>query len=74
MPPESPRTLEVKLHACAAYATQLGFQFGGEQSMRELLVNFAADEARRLGSPSPAAETFLLPPEAEAARLSFPQA
>ena len=67
-------TLEVKLHACAAYATQLGFQFGGEQSMRELLANFAADEARRLGSPSPAAETFLLPPEADAARLSFPRA
>jgi LmbE family N-acetylglucosaminyl deacetylase len=67
-------TLEVKLHACAACAAQLGFQFGGEQSMRELLVNFAGDEARRLSSPSPAAQTFLFPPEAETARLNFPQA
>jgi LmbE family N-acetylglucosaminyl deacetylase len=67
-------TLEVKLHACGAYATQLGFQFGGELSMRELLANFAANEARRLGSSSPAAETFLLTPEPEAARLNFPQA
>jgi LmbE family N-acetylglucosaminyl deacetylase len=29
--------LERKLHACAAYATQLGFQFGGEAAMRAAL-------------------------------------
>ena len=62
-------TLEVKLHACAAYATQLGFQFGGEENMRDLLASFAADEARRLGSPSSAIETFLIPPETDATSL-----
>lgn len=60
------QTLDTKLHACAAYATQLGFQFGGEGGMRELLTHFAADEARRLGSPNLAAETFLLLPSLDA--------
>ena len=64
-------TLETKLHACAAYATQLGFQFGSEEGMRKTLADFAADEARRLGSPSSAVEAFLLPPEAGATSL-FP--
>ena len=61
------QTLDTKLHACAAYATQLGFQFGGEEGMRELLTDFAADEARRLGSPHTAAEAFLLPSPLDAA-------
>lgn len=61
-------TLDAKIHACAAYATQIGFQFGGEEGMRELLAGFAADEARRFDSPSPAAETFLLSRETDAAR------
>lgn len=61
----------VKLHACAAYATQLGIQSGGEEGMRKTLAGFAADEARRLGSPSTAVETFLQPLEVDAARLTF---
>lgn len=55
-------TLDAKLRASAAYATQLGFQFGGEGGMRETLSGFAAAEARRLGAPSGAAEALLAPP------------
>ena len=54
-------TLGAKLAACAAYTTQLGFQFGGEESMREGLTAFAAAEARRLGASTAAAEALLLP-------------
>ena len=54
-------TLEAKLAACAAYTTQLGFQFGGEGNMREALAAFAAAEARRLGSRTTAAEAVLSP-------------
>lgn len=67
-------TRHIKLHACAAYTTQLGFQFGGEEGMRKTLAGFAADEARRLGSPTTAVETLLLPPGANAARLDFSRA
>ena len=38
-------TLPRKLSACAAYATQLGFQFGGESAMREALTGLARAEA-----------------------------
>ena len=59
-------TLDVKLRASAAYATQLGFQFGGEGGMRETLSGFAAAEARRLGLPPGAvAEALMLPPTGE---------
>lgn len=54
-------TLHTKLHACAAYATQLGFQFGGEEAMQRTLADFAATEARRLGSPARFAEALLMP-------------
>ncbi len=50
--------LETKLEACAAYPTQLGFQFGGEKKMHEALSRFAAAEAGRMGHPG-AAEAFL---------------
>ena len=50
------QTLEAKLNACAAYATQLGFQFGGEAAMRTLLRDLAAQVAD--GSPPTAAEAF----------------
>ena len=53
-------TLEAKLRASAAYRTQLGFQFGGEEGMRETLSNFAAAEASRLGLPSGAAAEALM--------------
>ena len=38
-------TLGRKLDACAAYATQLGFQFGGEAKMRDTLTALARDAA-----------------------------
>ena len=41
--------LAAKLDAVAAYASQLGFQFGGEPRMREALTGLARAEARRLG-------------------------
>jgi LmbE family N-acetylglucosaminyl deacetylase len=43
-----------KLSACAAYATQLGFQFGGVERMRDALSAFADDEGRRCGAAGPA--------------------
>lgn len=51
-------SLETKLDACAAYSTQLGFQFGGEKEMRETLARFASEEARRMGRTEPT-EAFL---------------
>ncbi len=50
-----------KLDACAAYASQLGFQFGGEAAMREQLTAFAEAEGRRLDAGGPA-ESLLEPP------------
>jgi glycosyltransferase involved in cell wall biosynthesis/sugar phosphate isomerase/epimerase/LmbE family N-acetylglucosaminyl deacetylase len=55
--PQLPR----KLDACAAYASQLGFQFGGEAAMREQLTAFAEAEGRRLDAGGPA-EGLLEPP------------
>ena len=52
--------LDAKLRACAAYATQVGYQFGrdvdgpAEAALRERLVAFARDEGRRLGADGPA--------------------
>lgn len=43
--------LEAKLAACAAYATQLGFQFNGEGAMRAALRSFARDETSRFSIP-----------------------
>jgi hypothetical protein len=48
--PTSPSSARSRWPPAGGGATQLGFQFGGEQSMRELLANFAANEARRPGS------------------------
>lgn len=53
-------TMETKVRACSAYASQLGFQFGGEGKMRDALTDFAAAEARRLGSGFGVAEAFSL--------------
>jgi len=52
-------TLAPKLDACAAYSTQIGFQFGGEEPMRREISGFAAAEARRLGVRWGVAEAFL---------------
>lgn len=49
-----PAQLRRKLDACAAYASQLGFQFGGEAAMRATLRAFAEDEGRRLHAGGPA--------------------
>ncbi len=56
--------LAAKLAACAAYASQLGFQFGGEVAMRGCLRRFARAEAARLGSTAELAEAMLVSPEA----------
>jgi LmbE family N-acetylglucosaminyl deacetylase len=53
--------LDRKLDACAAYATQLGFQFGGETAMRLALREFADSEGRRLSAGGPA-EALAVPP------------
>ena len=45
--------LAAKLDACAAYRTQLAFQFGGEAAMREKLTAFAIDEGRAAGLEGP---------------------
>lgn len=53
--------LDRKLDACAAYATQLGFQFGGETAMRHALREHAHSEGRRLRAAGPA-EALADPP------------
>ncbi len=46
--------LRIKLDACAAYRTQLGFQFGGEAAMRAKLAAFAeAEGGERFGGAAP---------------------
>jgi LmbE family N-acetylglucosaminyl deacetylase len=57
--------LHRKLDACAAYATQLGFQFGGERAMRRALRQLAQSEGRRLGAGGPA-EALAVPPSRSA--------
>ena len=58
--------LRMKLDGCAAYRSQIGFQFGSTRRMRAALATFAFDEGRaaRLGQP---AERFMAC--AQAARL-----
>jgi LmbE family N-acetylglucosaminyl deacetylase len=41
--------LDAKLRGAAAYASQIGFQFGGEAKMRDALTGFARAEGRRNG-------------------------
>lgn len=54
-------TLARKIAGCAAYTTQLGFQFGGARSLHEKLSAFHDAEAARLGI-AVAAEALLVPP------------
>lgn len=61
--------LERKLDACAAYTTQLGFQFGGADAMREQLTAFHAAEGRRLGLDGPAEGLVEPPPDPRRERL-----
>ncbi len=53
--------LDRKLDACAAYGSQLGFQFGGEAAMRDTLAAFAAAEGARLGAGAGAPAEALAP-------------
>ncbi|RZS90783.1 LmbE family N-acetylglucosaminyl deacetylase [Motilibacter rhizosphaerae] len=52
-------SLQAKEDACTCYASQLGFQFGGEPGMRAAVRTLALDEGRRLGLP--ATEAFAQP-------------
>lgn len=54
--------LVAKLDACAAYTTQLGFQFGGAEIMRATLAGFARSEAARTGTAAAGAEALWVPP------------
>ena len=60
------RAFAAKLDACAAYASQLGFQFGGERAMRDALAEFAAAEGHRCAVDAPS-EAFRSHDEAWAA-------
>ena len=57
--PLAMEALTVKLDACAAYASQIGYQFGrdadgdGAESMRQRLVRFAQAEGARFGFQRP---------------------
>ena len=53
--------LEYKIAACAAYASQIGFQFGGADKLKETLRRFHQTEAARINSGFAAAEVFLAP-------------
>ena|GEM_PF-3294325 len=46
--------LAVKLDACPAYGSQLGFQFDRTQQMRAVLTELATAEARQLHAAGPA--------------------
>ncbi len=52
--PLDAQALGRKLDAAAAYASQLGFQFGGEAAMRRALTDFAEAEGARHGLRGPA--------------------
>ena len=51
--------LEQKIRACAAYETQINFQFGGAESLKIRLREFHRNEAARLKTDCAAVETFL---------------
>ena len=55
--------LQAKVRACAAYASQLGFQFGGADAVPAALRALASTDGRRLGLPGHA-EAFVTAPGA----------
>ncbi|PSQ98938.1 MAG: PIG-L family deacetylase [Bacteroidetes bacterium QS_9_68_14] len=69
--PLSEAAREAKQRGAAAYSSQLGFQFGGEKSMRETLARFAREEGARLGAGGPA-EAVRCDRTAERARREAP--
>lgn len=60
------KILERKIAACCSYASQIGFQFGGPQAVRDKLSAFHRAEARNAGILPGAdfAELFLCAPDA----------
>ncbi len=56
-----PGDLAAKLDGAACYATQVGFQFGGVDVLRDRLGAFAAAEASRSGAKEAYVESFLAP-------------
>lgn len=52
--------LEDKIAACAAYESQIGFQFGGRENLSHTLTSFHTDEAKRLELNYEKSEAFLL--------------
>lgn len=62
---------ETKADAAAAYTSQLGFQFGGEEPMRDAPSAFAQEEARRAGSLRLAESLACAPEDASAAYAAF---
>lgn len=63
--------LETKLRACAYYSSQLGFQFGGEGSMRAALTQFASFEDSRMRLGEPVEACLCLKPDARALRSAL---
>lgn len=61
--------LDRKLDAVACYRTQLGFQFGGEVSMREELARYAIDGTQPVGT---ATEEFLVTHSSQAKEWLIP--
>ena len=55
--------IEAKIKGCIAYTTQIGFQFGGADALREKLFDFHRREAKKDGLVNNArlAERFLAP-------------
>lgn len=51
--------LERKINACAAYESQLDFQFGGVGKLKTTLESFHRNEAARLATDAAAVEAFL---------------
>ncbi len=51
--------LERKINACAAYESQINFQFGGGERLRTALETFHQSEATRLQTDAAAVEAFL---------------
>lgn len=54
-----PAVLEHKITGCSLYASQIGFQFGGPEGVREKLTAFHHREADPDAPPDTLAETFL---------------
>lgn len=55
-----------RLAACAAYRSQLGYQFGGERRMAHALAGYARHEAEQAGLPGRAAEIVACATKADA--------